>query len=104
MYRAFQRNVRESSIRWQRQGLMGWGNRNEHSPGAQKSQFSPFAKVLDMKRSSDASRMEKVENRARTRILEIEKFENENVENFSIHDFRESRIAPGKSAPPLTVE
>ena len=36
--------------------------------------------------------MKKVENRARTRILEIEKFENQNVENFSMHNFRESRM------------
>ena len=41
---------------------------------------------------SDATRIKKVENQARTRILEIAKFENENVENFSMYNFRESRM------------
>ena len=43
--------------------------------------------------SSDASRIEKVENRARTRILDFQKFENEKVENFSTSNFRESRTS-----------
>jgi len=42
---------------------------------------------------SDASRMEKVENRERTRILKIQKSENEEVENFSTLNFQESRTS-----------
>ena len=51
-----------------------------------KVQFSTNA-------TSDASGIEKVENRARTRILEIQKSENEKVENFSTPNFRESRTS-----------
>ena len=41
---------------------------------------------------SDASRSKKVENRARTRILDFQIFENENAENFLDSKNRESRI------------
>ena len=48
--------------------------------------------IKNRSKKKNASRLGKDENRARTRVLEIEKSENANFEDFSINNYRETRI------------